>query len=130
MKLDGLEELEHVIVSELDDHASWLKENYLIALRFNLFAAFFLSKNYDKATKWLKVMEYTASKMERKDLQGFARVAEVILFFEGEEDRLFLSSVNTHLVFFKRQDQSYMACLLYTSPSPRDLSTSRMPSSA
>ena len=27
------------------------------------------------------------------------------------------------------QDPSY-ACLLYTSPSPRDLSTSRMPSSA
>ena len=26
--------------------------------------------------------------------------------------------------------ESYMACLLYTSPSPRDLSTSRMPSSA
>ena len=24
----------------------------------------------------------------------------------------------------------YMLCLLYTSPSPRDLSTSRMPSSA
>ena len=24
----------------------------------------------------------------------------------------------------------WMACLLYTSPSPRDLSTSRMPSSA
>ena len=24
----------------------------------------------------------------------------------------------------------YVACLLYTSPSPRDLSTSRMPSSA
>ena len=24
----------------------------------------------------------------------------------------------------------YMGCLLYTSPSPRDLSTSRMPSSA
>ena len=26
--------------------------------------------------------------------------------------------------------QSYDCCLLYTSPSPRDLSTSRMPSSA
>ena len=25
---------------------------------------------------------------------------------------------------------AYMSCLLYTSPSPRDLSTSRMPSSA
>ena len=30
----------------------------------------------------------------------------------------------------KLSDQSVMACLLYTSPSPRDLSTSRMPSSA
>ena len=27
-------------------------------------------------------------------------------------------------------DQKLNACLLYTSPSPRDLSTSRMPSSA
>ena len=26
--------------------------------------------------------------------------------------------------------QQYYSCLLYTSPSPRDLSTSRMPSSA
>ena len=26
--------------------------------------------------------------------------------------------------------QSFSVCLLYTSPSPRDLSTSRMPSSA
>ena len=25
---------------------------------------------------------------------------------------------------------NYLACLLYTSPSPRDLSTTRMPSSA
>ena len=29
-----------------------------------------------------------------------------------------------------RYDRHIMACLLYTSPSPRDLSTSRMPSSA
>ena len=27
-------------------------------------------------------------------------------------------------------EEQYMICLLYTSPSPRDLSTSRMPSSA
>ena len=27
-------------------------------------------------------------------------------------------------------DEEYKYCLLYTSPSPRDLSTSRMPSSA
>ena len=28
------------------------------------------------------------------------------------------------------EKSGYMICLLYTSPSPRDLSTSRMPSSA
>ena len=30
----------------------------------------------------------------------------------------------------KVDDEEYTVCLLYTSPSPRDLSTSRMPSSA
>ena len=33
-----------------------------------------------------------------------------------------------HLAY--RVDDIYATCLLYTSPSPRDLSTSRMPSSA
>ena len=31
---------------------------------------------------------------------------------------------------YRNSDPSDIACLLYTSPSPRDLSTSRMPSSA
>ena len=31
---------------------------------------------------------------------------------------------------YQRAAASLTACLLYTSPSPRDLSTSRMPSSA
>ena len=30
----------------------------------------------------------------------------------------------------KRYEFAFLTCLLYTSPSPRDLSTSRMPSSA
>ena len=30
----------------------------------------------------------------------------------------------------KQENKSYKVCLLYTSPSPRDLSTARMPSSA
>ena len=33
-------------------------------------------------------------------------------------------------VTWEKLDEWYTACLLYTSPSPRDLSTSRMPSSA
>ena len=32
--------------------------------------------------------------------------------------------------FFQDNIERYNNCLLYTSPSPRDLSTSRMPSSA
>ena len=44
-----------------------------------------------------------------------------VLFFE-------LLTTNANAVF--RQPQYIDTCLLYTSPSPRDLSTSRMPSSA
>eukprot|EP00829_Urostomides_striatus_P011217 TRINITY_DN2751_c0_g1_i1.p2 TRINITY_DN2751_c0_g1~~TRINITY_DN2751_c0_g1_i1.p2 ORF type:complete len:107 (+),score=33.49 TRINITY_DN2751_c0_g1_i1:183-503(+) len=42
------------------------------------------------------------------------------------ENRLTLKSL-TNLIKIKRL---ILGCLLYTSPSPRDLSTSRMPSSA
>ena len=47
--------------------------------------------------------------------------------------------VSLHMAFVEARQQRHefitvehllMACLLYTSPSPRDLSTSRMPSSA
>ena len=45
-----------------------------------------------------------------------------------------LNNYNNELDEAKAQDvtinQLLMGCLLYTSPSPRDLSTSRMPSSA
>ena len=39
-----------------------------------------------------------------------------------------LANVNT--TGFKKGRAEFQDCLLYTSPSPRDLSTSRMPSSA
>ena len=38
-------------------------------------------------------------------------------------------SLTTHKLLSENPEQ-YKDCLLYTSPSPRDLSTSRMPSSA
>ena len=41
-------------------------------------------------------------------------------------DRVDMSSLTTDLLDKMRKE----ICLLYTSPSPRDLSTSRMPSSA
>ena len=42
----------------------------------------------------------------------------------GPADIIFMPADNDDLAAFLK------ACLLYTSPSPRDLSTSRMPSSA
>ena len=56
-------------------------------------------------------------------------------------DNLFhIDQMNSHnesfALYFKTREKAILAkgedsnCLLYTSPSPRDLSTSRMPSSA
>ena len=47
------------------------------------------------------------------------------------EDRLEQIKVNKNkeLIWILEHEEIY-TCLLYTSPSPRDLSTSRMPSSA
>ena len=39
-------------------------------------------------------------------------------------------AVNQFLSAYAQQGEGPIYCLLYTSPSPRDLSTSRMPSSA
>ena len=42
----------------------------------------------------------------------------------GEQDGMLYRHANANV------NALYISCLLYTSPSPRDLSTSRMPSSA
>ena len=54
-----------------------------------------------------------AQKAAEREHKALVRQAEIAL---KEEERV--------------QKQLLKACLLYTSPSPRDLSTSRMPSSA
>ena len=41
-----------------------------------------------------------------------------------------LCEIKKDEVIFITDERGYNFCLLYTSPSPRDLSTSRMPSSA
>ena len=47
--------------------------------------------------------------------------------FTNTDPKGYLRQVDTYT---ETEFGLYMACLLYTSPSPRDLSTSRMPSSA
>ena len=50
-------------------------------------------------------------------------------YFHGEDESSF-SVVDNSRSSATRRGAASSACLLYTSPSPRDLSTSRMPSSA
>ena len=61
-------------------------------------------------------------------------IKEVFLAEKNERNGLFktrLMSDDELLTFyFKTSVSGFSPCLLYTSPSPRDLSTSRMPSSA
>ena len=57
------------------------------------------------------------------DLDNFIELAEKIKISEIFNDH--------NEVYFRNLENKYLkTCLLYTSPSPRDLSTSRMPSSA
>ena len=48
----------------------------------------------------------------------------------GNTQNHMFRSYDTRLGRYKSLDPLFRDCLLYTSPSPRDLSTSRMPSSA
>ena len=66
----------------------------------------------------------------------FAGVLAMTVLSCGEEKKGYtlngeISDVKDGMVYLKKyQDKSFIACLLYTSPSPRDRSLSRMPSSA
>ena len=59
---------------------------------------------------------------------GFARLAEL----DSNGDGIFDANDEAFedVVIWQDLNQDGVSCLLYTSPSPRDLSTSRMPSSA
>ena len=54
-------------------------------------------------------------------------VEDVKKFADG---RIFTGTQAKDLGLVDKIGDEFVACLLYTSPSPRDLSTSRMPSSA
>ena len=61
----------------------------------------------------------------------FRRVAKAYAQREGKEPKGLQSLMEVFVVFIRDEVAiPFLGCLLYTSPSPRDLSTSRMPSSA
>ena len=65
------------------------------------------------------------------NLRGKSSIGDYMIIASGRSSRQ-VSAISEKLVDNIKQDfgRSSKVCLLYTSPSPRDLSTSRMPSSA
>ena len=59
---------------------------------------------------------------------------DIVDFWDSEVDAEELDEIQSALIDMMQRAGLYfkqpLTCLLYTSPSPRDLSTSRMPSSA
>ena len=66
--------------------------------------------------------------VEQQDAAQFGREYLVRAYGQAADFAITASRPNTRLAELIRSKQQ--DCLLYTSPSPRDLSTSRMPSSA
>ena len=78
--------------------------------------------------------EYQGKKVKLNDpIRGGSK--KFYVYVKNEKGNVIkVSFGDTTGLSIKRDDparrRSFRACLLYTSPSPRDLSTSRMPSSA
>ena len=66
----------------------------------------------------------TPKQKKNVEALGLRRREQVVVKEDNAQMRGMIAKV-AHLV-----EVTEIACLLYTSPSPRDLSTSRMPSSA
>ena len=83
---------------------------------------------------WAAANEYTHPN-HSGEVTSTADGAQVIASDVVDEDNLKISNAGTNGQFLQKSATSggltwADVCLLYTSPSPRDLSTSRMPSSA
>ena len=80
----------------------------------------------------IKIESEKKIKIKSKDSKGNALVFELQIFLKFET--LNIDSENKKLlsrkITYNNSDDKFKLCLLYTSPSPRDLDLSRMPSSA
>ena len=80
-----------------------------------------------------KVAKLARIEVESSDLKALAKEFNDILGFIEQLNEVDVEGIEpmtsvTPQKLIRRSDN--VTCLLYTSPSPRDLSTSRMPSSA
>ena len=94
-----------------DGSASWLLYDSLRNKYFSI-----NKKAFDLLKNWSSGIETT---------EFIEKIKKSNLSITQEEIEEFISFLNLNNLTIKKT-----GCLLYTSPSPRDLSTSRMPSSA
>ena len=74
---------------------------------------------------WLATLPAPSGSLEAVQVRGRRALREQPLPSSRQEDWRF-----TDLSLLQQLEQAHGACLLYTSPSPRDRQKSRMPSSA
>ena len=85
---------------------------------------------------WSMPINYGSQITEHNEVRESCGIFDVshmtILDFHGEDSELFIRKLIANDVKKLKQDFEglYSACLLYTSPSPRDMRRARMPSSA
>ena len=92
---------------------------------------------FDKTFKIDEIIEESYNRLGQFDMSGYnlktARRSLNIMFQEwGNRGLHFWEVANTNITLVNGQNEYkiFRACLLYTSPSPRDGLLSRMPSSA
>ena len=106
--LTNVELLEHAAGEFKDITHTYLKNNRIT-----------LDHNYQTLELGLSLLDYEST----KDIQYAYQI-------EGYQDQWIYTKDHTVSIFKIPYGKYQISCLLYTSPSPRDLSTSRMPSSA
>ena len=75
-------------------------------------------------------MEKIREEIKQKVLKFIVERGGATVYDVYKELKLPYSTAHKIIKNLKRKGEVVYTCLLYTSPSPRDLSTSRMPSSA
>ena len=94
-----------------------------------------LINDLDSDSKYIVVVAQEDGSIEDpkpEDLYSYGTLAQVLKVFDMPDNSksAIVQGISRVKIIKYLQKDPYFTCLLYTSPSPRDLSTSRMPSSA
>ena len=88
------------------------------------------------SNRWIQlatVSEENEPRLRTVVFRGWHKDSSMIIFTDRRSEKIehLKSNPNAEILwFFLKTKSQYRFCLLYTSPSPRDRSLSRMPSSA